>query len=484
MSCAFELLCAKPEEEENLLTLLANKVVLIRVIFQGDLDRKIASKATHLLSQLLLQHPAMKLVIITEVERLLLRPNIGDRARYYSITFLNQIVLNKSADTGIANKLIQIYFTIFASLVKTLKNETAPLKSNKKNPRKEASAGALNDIDSLNFKMMAALLTGVNRAYPFAELESKVFETHLDTLFKISHLSSFNTSIQALTLIFQVQSEKSNLSSRFFRTLYDSLLDRRLFDTSKHAMYLNLLYRSLKADTSIVRIKSFIKRLVQACSVSEIPLICGSLFLISELCSQKPELWTLMAQAEDNEDEHFLDADKDMDRDCGTSESLQKAYDGRKRDPLFTNSDNSSLWELNVLTNHFHPTVSLYAKTILKGVALTVPKDATNYDPLLNHTLSRFLERFVYKAPKKIKSIHHGSSLMQPRGFSNQLVSGGKRKSNVVLDDEGTITAMDDGPVNTIQWKNEEQVPADEVQIVINLDILLQILCRQEKMYQ
>jgi ribosome biogenesis protein MAK21 len=150
-----------------------------------------------------------------------------------------------------------------------------------------------------------------------------------------------------------------------------------------------------------------------------------------------------------------------IEDEIGSSEP--KVYDGRKRDPMYTNSENSMLWELTALSRHFHPTVSLYAKNILNGSALTVPKDATNYDPLLNHTLSRFLERFVYKAPKKIKSIHHGSSLMQPRGFSNQLISGGKRKTNAVLDEDGTMTSLDDRPVNTMQWKTERQVPADEV---------------------
>ena len=442
------------------------------------MDRKIASKATHLLSQLLIQHPAMKLVVITEVERLLLRPNIGDRARYYSITFLNQIVLSKSVECiAISNKLIQIYFTVFGSLVKKLKNDIVPLRSEGlQNPRKEESAGALNDIDSLNSKMMAALLTGVNRAYPFAELDSKVFETHMDTLFKISHISSFNTSIQALTLIYQVQSDKSTLSSRFYRTLYDSVFDRRLLDTSKQAIYLNLVYKSLKSDASLARVKSFAKRLVQTCSISEVPLICGSLFLISELFCHKPELWSMVARVvEDDEEKQFVEPDLDG-KFITTSASLKRFYDGRKRDPLYANSEKSSLWELSVLANHFHPTVSLYARTILSGAALVVPEGATNYDPLLNHTLSRFLERFVYKAPKKVKSIHHGSSLMQPRGFSNQLVSGGKRKSNAVLDAEGTSVPLDDAPVNSTKWTTEEQVPADEVSFLFNLDLLLQIL--------
>ena len=86
------------------------------------MDKKIASKAAHLLSQLLIQHPLMKIIVITEVERILLRPNVGDRARYYAITFLNQIALTKSKENVLAaNKLVSLYFIVFSALVKSLK---------------------------------------------------------------------------------------------------------------------------------------------------------------------------------------------------------------------------------------------------------------------------------------------------------------------------------------------------------------------------
>eukprot|EP00955_Chlamydomonas_euryale_P012320 132407-Chlamydomonas_euryale.AAC.1 len=55
----FELLSQKPEAEAQLLSGLVNKL--------GDPSRKVASKAGFLLSQLLLQHPAMKPVVVREV---------------------------------------------------------------------------------------------------------------------------------------------------------------------------------------------------------------------------------------------------------------------------------------------------------------------------------------------------------------------------------------------------------------------------------
>ncbi|KAJ3256389.1 hypothetical protein HK103_005518 [Boothiomyces macroporosus] len=496
LSTVFELLCEKPEQEENLLTLLVNKM--------GDLDKKIASKATYLLTQLLIKHPAMKSVVIKEVERLLFRPNVADRAKYYAITFLNQIILTKSkSDVEAANHLVHLYFTIFESIVKAMKEEKEEQvqakkpedkkKKGKKRPSKynrgpkkkgPDNTPALVKIDGVNSKMMAALLTGVNRAFPFASLETKV--------------------IQALTLIFQVQSSREVLSDRFYTALYDTLLDRRLLDASRQAAYLNLLYRALKADLTIDRVRSFVKRLVQCISFAQVPLICGSLFLLSELCNQRPGLWPMVTQPEDNEEERFVDVDTKEDEQAEAktfeneksdseeetksesetsqedkeSENGEKAemnltgprkYDGKKRNPLYANASVACLWELVPFANHYHPTVALYAKTLLSGNPIKVPEGAVNYDPLLNHTLSRFLERFVYKAPKKVKTVHHGSSIMQPRTTqqNDMLLVGGRKKANAIFEDEelGEAMPLDDAPVNQANWlsKSESEVPVDEV---------------------
>ena len=87
LSSTLEMLAGNPEQESVLLSRLVNKL--------GDPSRKIASKAMDLLSQLLERHPVMKWVVVSEVERLLYRPNIADRAQYFGICFLNQIILEK-----------------------------------------------------------------------------------------------------------------------------------------------------------------------------------------------------------------------------------------------------------------------------------------------------------------------------------------------------------------------------------------------------
>jgi ribosome biogenesis protein MAK21 len=148
LSAIHELLSKKPEQENNLLPLLVNKM--------GDLDRKIASKASYLLSLLLQKHPVMKQVVIKEVSRLLFRQHVTEKARYYAITFMNQIVLsNKDYDKLAAAEMVNIYFTVFEELVAKTRKDNG------------------ND-NGINAKLMAALLTGVNRAFPFSEIEDAV----------------------------------------------------------------------------------------------------------------------------------------------------------------------------------------------------------------------------------------------------------------------------------------------------------------------
>lgn len=119
---------------------------------------------------------------------------------------------------------------------------------------------------------------------------------HLDTLFLITHKSTFNISIQALVLIQQISLTLSKTAStsakpivdRYFRTLYESLHDYRLGTSSKQAMYLNLLYKSIKADPeqSTERKKALVKRFVQVLvsgGSGATEFVAGGLYLLGEV---------------------------------------------------------------------------------------------------------------------------------------------------------------------------------------------------------
>ena len=65
MTAFLDLLIANPEQEQTLLARLVNKL--------GDPVRGVAAKATYQLGKLLEAHPAMRQVVLQEVEQLLYR---------------------------------------------------------------------------------------------------------------------------------------------------------------------------------------------------------------------------------------------------------------------------------------------------------------------------------------------------------------------------------------------------------------------------
>ena len=158
-------------------------------------------------------------------------------------------------------------------------------------------------------------------------------ESHLDTLFKIAHSGNFNTGIQALLLIQQISSSRSLANDRFYRTLHESLLDPRLVNSSKQALYLNLLLRALKNDVDSRRVKAFAKRMLQISGLHQPSFTCGLLYLVGHLRESFPDLSTLLEEPE----ESIFDDEPANEK---------QRYDGRKRDPEYSNANRSCLWEM------------------------------------------------------------------------------------------------------------------------------------------
>ncbi|XP_026174337.1 CCAAT/enhancer-binding protein zeta [Mastacembelus armatus] len=434
VATAHELLCNRPEQERALLMQVVNKL--------GDPEYKTAAKASYLLETLLHKHPNMKAVVCCEVERLMFRPNISTKAQYYAICFLSQVMLSHD-EAELAAKLITIYFSFFRACVKK------------------------KDVES---KMLSALLSGVNRAYPYASAGDEKVKEQLDTLFKVVHLVKFNTAVQALMLLFQVMDSQQSVSDRYYVALYRKLLDPGLSSSSRHSMFLNLLYKSLKADIVLRRVKAFVKRLLQVSAEQSASFSCGALFLVSEVLKAKPGLRMLLqedgdgeeesfkdlAEEEEEEEERFVDADKQEEgvsveaeepkpmaswvhhQNLEGARSVQ-SYDPLHRNPLYCGADHTTLWELQRLALHFHPSVSLFAKTILQGGFIQY-----SGDPLQDFTLIRFLDRFVFRNPKQLK------------GKQNTDSAALKPKQRL------PVHSL---PVNCEEFlaKEESQVPVDEI---------------------
>lgn len=423
LGIVYELLSEKPEQEQVLLSLLVNKI--------GDPERKVASRAVFLLKNLVTKHPRMKLVVTKEVEKLLYRPNVAIKAQYYAICFLSQLILSKS-NPDLATRLISIYFSFFGAFLK--KGE-------------------------LEAKLLSALLVGVNRAFPYAKEDDEQCNKHVNTLFRTVHIGSFNTSVQALMLLFQVMDSRQSVSDRFYQALYAKLLDPTLTVSSKQVMFINVLYKSLKVDPSQNRVKAFVKRILQICSFQQPAFICGILFLISELTKVKPAFRSLTLQPEEDDDEeHFVDAPSDAedtsDKNNNTSKTDQQigshtntietrqketdySYKPHLRNPLYVGAEHSCAWEISQLCRHYHPSVRVFASTLVEGGFIEY-----NGDPLQDFTLMRFLDRFVYKNPKKKDADDTGSFMQQKKS-----------------------SRLSEKPVNTAEFleMKEEDIREDEV---------------------
>ncbi|KAK1915535.1 hypothetical protein P3342_003345 [Pyrenophora teres f. teres] len=461
----WELLKEKPEQEENLLRLLINKL--------GDKEKKVASRASYLLLQLQITHPLMKNVIIGSIESdLLFRPNQSGVAKYYAVITLNQTVLSLK-EPEVANKLLEIYFSLFLGLLKKQKeHEKEEKRLNKhgliqggggqhgkmaKQKAEKAATMAFKVEDESREKLISAILTGVNRAFPFAKTDDDKFEEQLNMIFQVTHSSNFNTSIQAMTLIQQISATKHYSADRFYRTLYESLLDPRLMTTSKHIMFLNLLYRSLKADTSIKRVKAFVKRLLQIIHMHEPPFICGVLYLVNELIVTFPTIKTMLStpedHADDSGDEHYEDVDDEKEPTAKKEDkkkSQPEGYNARKRDPEHAQADLSCLWELLPLQAHYHPSVHVLASKIVNQEPIKEKPDPTIY------TLMNFLDKFSFRNAKTKSQGVHGSSIMQPMAGTS------KAASYLITARDGDRTH---DPLNSEQfWRRKvDDVRVDEV---------------------
>ena len=119
---------------------------------------------------------------------------------------------------------------------------------------------------------------------------------------------------------------------RFYRTLYESLLDPRLAKSSKHTMYINLLMRAMKNDSDPRRIKAFAKRMLQVLSLHQPPFVSGVLYTLSTLHNTMSPL--------------LKEPEEDPDGDEDNLDDAKSKYDGRKRDPEYSNAHKSCLWEM------------------------------------------------------------------------------------------------------------------------------------------
>lgn len=272
-----------------------------------------------------------------------------------------------------------------------------------------------------NTKMMAAILSGINRAYKFAKLDAVAVKDHIDSVYKVVHVGSFNTSLNALSLLYQLVGRNEIHADRFYNALYKKLLDPEISTAKKQSMFLNLLYRSLRTDHSIHRLHAFVKRVLQVALYFQANMAAATLYTVSQILQARKMTGNILVkwnpgQDEVKEEQEILESEEEEEQQIDlvlsnvqVKKELQKVkikeelpevknYDIDARNPLFAGAKNSCYFELSAFARHYHPTVSLFAKTIIDGKPI-----AYDGNPLEDLSLIRFLDRFVYRNPKKLE---------------------------------------------------------------------------------
>ncbi|KAM9701116.1 LOW QUALITY PROTEIN: CCAAT/enhancer-binding protein zeta-like [Menidia menidia] len=428
LSAAQQLLVSRPEQERALLALIANKL--------GAPEPRTAARAAHLLGALLRRHAAMAPAVCAEVERLVLRPGAGPRGavpRRHLPQPGGAVPRPGAARRPPGGALLL------------------------RVPRRRAPEGGA-DADA------GRVLAGVNRAYPYAGAGDPRVREQMGTLFRVAQTADFNTAMQALMLLFQVMDAEQSVSDRYYCSLYRKLLDPGLASSSRQNLFLNLLYKSLKADVAPRRVQAFVRRLLQVCALLGASFACGALFLVSEVLRARPGLRGLLTEDGEEEEEDFRDQEEEEEKEKEEEgpapppapkaswvhhqnaswvhhQNLEgggssRSYDPLHRNPLYCGAHRSAFWELQRLALHYHPSVSLFARTLLKGESIQY-----SGDPLQDFTLIRFLDRFVFRNPK------------QPRNRGDSAAQRSNQKFSIQL------------PVNSAEFlsRDESQVPVDQV---------------------
>lgn len=126
------------------------------------------------------------------------------------------------------------------------------------------------------------------------------------------------------------------------------------------------------------------------------PLACGLLFLISQVLSKNRKLYALDLNVYNNK---IIKSDEG--KEAKLNENINDCFN---RNPLYAGGNCCVYEELIYLKNSFHPTISLFANNIMNVETIKYTGD-----PLQDFSLIRFLDRFVFKNPKKTDVSNEGS---------------------------------------------------------------------------
>ena len=175
-------------------------------------------------------------------------------------------------------------------------------------------------------------------------------EEHIDVIYKQIHQNTnIRVKIQLLFLIFQIQNQVNSFSDRFFRIIYDTLLDANLPNSTSIDIFFDVLLVSLQKDSHPNRIISIIKRLLQLTLISNQAFTATALIVVSKLLTTHSSLkqyiqpTQLSSNLADEEEENFKDVDMPVEENENKTPKTQTKdksldYNPTNRDPKYSNA--------------------------------------------------------------------------------------------------------------------------------------------------
>ncbi|XP_077284267.1 nucleolar complex protein 1 isoform X2 [Arctopsyche grandis] len=131
-----------------------------------------------------------------------------------------------------------------------------------------------------------------------------------------------------------------------------------------------------------------------------------------------------------------------------------KEYNPLNRNPAYCGAEYSVMCELLQLSEHYHPTVRLFAGKIMNRAFIQY-----NGDPLIDFSIARFLDRFAFKNPKKdvVSTTDTADGVQKIKTIKGSHPKFAQRKNYLA----GGLRSL---AVNSAAYLNEnsEHIPVDE----------------------
>lgn len=450
---AYELLRATAAHADpRLVAVLVNKL--------GDQSRQVCGRVADWLTEVARADRRAKAPIVEEVERFLYRRHNGTRAQFYAVVFLSSLRLARG-ETALATKLVAVYLAFFRRIVAPAQELDTRLLSalmtgvHRAFPFSDPASTALAEhtdalflvartasfnksVQALQlvYEFMTASQTVSDRFYAaFYErmLAPDVFESTKLSLFfnllyralradpaparaaafvkRLLQLACCAPPAFACAALFLVSEVLRD--SRPLRALLGARPNRpsRFGSNNDEDDEDEDIGEGTVGTTAGVHVSAEeLRRLSRQCDVDPTggpapPSVRAAQETLRSKNKDKKKGKGKKGKKGMKEEEKEDDDEKEVKKEPKPEEDAaayaravaesETVYRPMKRNPLFTNADKSSLWELVALVAMYHPSVQIFAEDVLRGKPI-----AYSGNPLLNFTLSNFLDRFAFKNPK------------------------------------------------------------------------------------